>query len=221
MINARSLLGKVRLHRPDLKDSVIDFYMQESIKKLCRQTMILQEEVSINIVADTNKYTLSKAGHEINRVHLVQLLLPDGTYKILGEANIVDINNKVSEQNLKGAPISWGFDLLKSELRIYPTLQKAESFKVKYSLIPKEEIVDIAIPAETEEAIVYGCLGEIYMLPGPAMNPSLAKNYVIQYNQEVSNVKSIAILGNSGVLTVAAHPLGGKRKNNVYNPYAW
>lgn len=221
MINVRSLLGQVRLHRPDLKDSIIDFYMQESIRRLCRQTMILQDESSITVSANANTYTISKSGYDINRVHMVELQLSNGKYKILEEVNIIDINNKVNEQHEIGIASHWGFDVLKNELRIYPITKASANLRVKYSIIPQGEILDITLPPDAEEAILFGCLSEIYIIPGPAMNLQMAQNYKIQRNNEISNIKSIAILGNSGTLTMKPNPIGGRRKNGIYNPYGW
>ena len=221
MINIRSLLGQVRLHRPDLKDGIIDYYMQESVKRLCRQTMILQEEVNIIVPANTSETIISKSDYDINRVHLVKLQLPNGAFRILEEINIIDMNNKNSEQTDKGTPLCWGFDVLTNKLLLYPKIDKQFTIRVKYSMIPRGEVLEVDFPPDAEEAIVFGCLSEIYMLPGPVMNLQMAKNFGIQYNYEISNLKSIALLGNSGTLTIKSSPLGGRRKNNTYNSYGW
>ena len=220
MTNVRSMLGKVRLHRPDLKDSTIDFYAQETVRKICRQSMLLQTEQSFTASNGINFISLASENVDINRVHQVETLL-DNKYVTMQEFNFIDVNGKFNERSQTGEPGAWAFDLITNKLMIYPVPNKTYTMKVRYSYVPKGEIINVSLPVDAEDAIIYGTLSEIYLLPGPGMSPQLSQNFNVKFNNEIANLKSIAILGNSGILQVKGTPLGGLRDRNTYNPYGW
>lgn len=141
---------------------------------------------------------------------------PTGDYRTLGEGNLVDINNSLAKpDSVFGTPQVWAYDADTLTVKIFPpTSQDINNarFSIVYSYIPIGEIDTIPLLPESEEAVYYGTLGEAYMLPGPGQNLELAKNYEIKFNYEMSNLKAVAIQGNSGRLTVSSRPLGGRRR---------
>jgi hypothetical protein len=216
----RSIMGKVKNMRPDLKEAMVDYYTQESVRKICRLTMLAQKDIAITIASNANSATISDGTNDINRIHLVKMLNSNNVYKIIGEANYVDINNKVSIQDSTGVPQIWAYNVINKKLRIYPTPISSTQLIVTISYVPTGEITEIPLPPESEDCIQYGALSEILRIPGPAINLQLALNYEHKFNAEISNLKSIAILGNSGRLQADHVPLGGSRRQTS-NPYRW
>ena len=70
----RSILGKTRLHRPDLREAEIDYLTQELVRRICRLTMLAQSEITIsNISGPLTEVTVTDPnGNDINRIHLVK-----------------------------------------------------------------------------------------------------------------------------------------------------
>jgi hypothetical protein len=326
----RSILGKTRLHRPDLREAEIDYITQEIVRRICRMTMLAQNEITIDDINGplTNIVLVDPNGNDINRVHLVKwqdtviaqpalptyttssgglitgtvqyklvgvngmgwislpsnsltitglssnivtLTMPSapqsqngfayfdvyksvdsgvtwkvaninvaalqtfvdngnpslfsnatlptdatGDYRILGEGNFVQIDDSLPKpDSIFGVPNVYAYNALNGEIRLYPPpdyTQIGKRLKVTYSYIPVGEIDEIPLLPESEEAVYYGTLAEAYMLPGPGTNPQYAKDYEIKFNYEIANLKAVAIMGNSGRLTVQPNPLGGRRR---------
>ena len=143
-------------------------------------------------------------------------LEPTGDYRTLGEGNLVEVNNALAKPDaVFGTPNLWAYDAETGYIKLYPPpsqdLHQAR-FQVTYSVIPVGEIDEIPLLPESEEAVYYGTLAEAYMIPGPGANLELAKNYEVKFNFEMSNLKAIAIQGQSGRLKVISRPLGGRRR---------
>jgi len=141
---------------------------------------------------------------------------PTGDYRTLGEGNLVEVNNALAKPDaVFGTPNLWAYDAETGYIKLYPPpsqdLHQAR-FQVTYSVIPVGEIDEIPLLPESEEAVYYGTLAEAYMIPGPGANLELAKNYEVKFNFEMSNLKAIAIQGQSGRLKVISRPLGGRRR---------
>lgn len=69
----RSILGKTRLHRPDLREAELDYLTQEIVRRICRLTMLSQTE--LNYTTDgpiTQIPIVDPDGNDINRIHLVR-----------------------------------------------------------------------------------------------------------------------------------------------------
>lgn len=148
--------------------------------------------------------------------------VPTGDYRTLGEANNQAIRNSLPKPDaVAGTPNLWAYDAENDEVRLYPppsVITKEVRLTCIVSYIPVGEIDEIPLLQESEDAVIYGTLAEAYMLPGPGQNLQVAKNYEIKFNYEMSNLKAVAIQGQSGRLTVTANPLGGRRRK----PYgAW
>lgn len=216
----RSIMGKVKNMRPDIKEAMVDYYTQETVRKICRLTMLSQKNISITISANSQYVALSDGTNDINRVHLVKILNSNGSYKNLSEGNYVDINNKIAILDAKGIPQVWAYNVITKSVSFYPIPVSNTQAILTISTVPTGEINEIPLPPESEDGIVYGCLSEVLRLPGPAMNLQLAIMYEVKFNHEVSNLKSIAILGNSGRLQIDHTPLGGSLKTTS-NPYRW
>ena len=70
----RSILGKIRLHRSDLREAELDYITQETVRKICRLTMLAQKMVVLPFVGPTAQLALTdSAGEDVNRVHLVRI----------------------------------------------------------------------------------------------------------------------------------------------------
>ena len=70
----RSILGKIRLHRSDLREAELDYITQETVRKICRLTMLAQKTIVLPFVGPTAKLSLVDSnGDDINRVHLVRI----------------------------------------------------------------------------------------------------------------------------------------------------
>ena len=331
----RSILGKTRLHRPDLREAEIDYLTQEIVKRICRLTMLSKKELTYDFNGPVAKITIDNSvlgDNELNRIHFVRwqdtviqtpnaptlstisgnltgtylykvvavgpqgwvslasnsattgaitnksvkITMPqpplapngfnhfdlyrssnggsswfkssvtytsgtvtdDGTsiiwvistlpteqtgdYRNLGEGNYVDFNNKMTKpESIQGEPTTWAYNQFDQSIYFYPPVSNQElgcRIKVLVSLIPYGEIEDIPLPPEAEEAVYYGTLAEALILPGPAGNPQLAKNYEMKFNFEMSNLKAVALMGQSGRLSVMPRPLGG-RKRVPYNSF--
>jgi hypothetical protein len=69
----RSILGKTRLHRPDLREAEVDYLAQEIVRRICRLTMLAQKELTIDFAGPLAQFALiDPDGDNINRVHLVR-----------------------------------------------------------------------------------------------------------------------------------------------------
>lgn len=148
--------------------------------------------------------------------------VPTGDFRTLGEANYQGIKNSLPKPDaVSGTPNLWAYDAENNEVHLYPppsVITREVRLTCVVSYIPVGEIDEIPLLQESEDAVIYGTLAEAYMLPGPGQNLQLAKNYEIKFNYEMSNLKAVAIQGQSGRLTVTANPLGGRRRK----PYgAW
>lgn len=332
----RSILGKARLHRPDLREAEIDYLTQEIVKRICRLTMLSKRELTFEFNGPTEKITIDNSilgENELNRIHFVQwqdtviqtpnsptlstisngslngtflykvvavgpqgwvslpsqsvstgaitnktikIAMPQpplapngfnhfdlyrssnngtnwfksnitftggtttddglgiiwtastlpneqtGDYRNLGEGNYVDLNNKMQKpESVMGTPTTWAYNQFDQSIYLYPPVSNLNTgcrVKVLVSVVPLGEIEEIPLPPETEEAVYYGTLAEALILPGPAGNPQLAKNYEMKFNFEMSNLKAVSIFGQSGKMTVIPRPLGG-RKRVPYNSF--
>lgn len=326
----RSILGKTRLHRPDLREAEIDYLTQEIVRKVCRLTMLAQREIIIDFNGPITGLDITDPdGFDINRLHLVQwqdtvvttpaaptytvsgvgtnpalvwyklvavgpqnwislpgptlvvnnalnqninLTTPNlsppapngfdhydlyrstdsgltwkkstteyaqnvtfmdtgnpsgyvvselpteatGDYRILAEGNTVQVNDTIPKpETVFGVPNLWSFNALDARLKFYPppdNNQIGARVKVLYSFIPTGEIDEIPLLPEAEDCIYYGTLAEAFMLPGPATNPNQALRYEVKFNNEISNLRAVATMGNSGRLVIPPRPLGGRRR---------
>ena len=328
----RSILGKIRLHRSDLREAELDYITQETVRKICRLTMLAQKMVVLPFVGPTAQLALTdSAGEDVNRVHLVRIqestintpsapsftsvtsggtlsagtyiykvvavgpqgwislpsassnsivvtlnsvntitlpaapttrygfdhftlyrstnggstwsvaspfyaasasvvdngsltfvlsALPTyatGDYKTMSETNEVFMNDTLPKPDSSfGDPMVWAFDALTSTINLYPPASNAYAnggnLEVTYSYIPRGEIDTVPLPPEAEDGIIYGTLAEAYIFTGPSQNIQLGKMYETKFNNETSNLKSVAIQGNSGRMAIPANPLGGRRK---------
>jgi len=328
----RSILGKIRLHRSDLREAELDYITQETVRKICRLTMLAQKTIVLPFTGPTAQLALTDAaGEDVNRVHLVRIqestiytpsapsfttvasggtlsagtyiykvvavgpqgwislpsassnsivvssnsvntitlpvapttrygfdhftlyrstnggstwavaspfyaasasvvdngsltfvaatlpIYATGDYKTMSETNDVFINDTLPKPDSTfGDPMVWAFDALTSTINLYPPASNAYAnggnLEVTYSYIPRGEIDTIPLPAEAEDCIIYGTLAEAYIFAGPSQNIQLGKIYEAKFNNESSNLKSVAIQGNSGRMSIPANPLGGRRR---------
>ena len=325
----RSILGKTRLHRPDLREAEIDYLTQEIVKRICRLTMLSKKELTFDFSGPVSSIKIDSSvlgENELNRIHFVRwqdtviqtpsaptlstingtlsgtylykvvavgpqgwvslpsssastgsitsksikITLPQpplapngfnnfdlyrssnggtnwfksattytsgtitddgssiiwiastlpteqtGDYRNLGEGNYVDLNNKISKpSSTVGTPLVWAYNQFDQSIYFFPIVSNKNlgcRIKVLVSTVPNGEIEEIPLPPEAEEAVYYGTLAEALILPGPAGNPQLAKNYEMKFNFEMSNLKAVALMGQSGRLTVMPRPLGGRRR---------
>jgi len=333
----RSILGKTRLHRPDLREAELDYLTQEIVKRICRLTMLSKQELTFDFDGPVSEIAIDDSvlgDNELNRIHFVRwqdtviqtpsaptlstingtlsgtylykvvavgpqgwvslpsnsattgaitnktvkitlpqpplapqgfnhfdlyrssnggtnwfkssitytsgIITDDGTsiiwvastlpteqtgdYRNLGEGNYVDINNKMTKpESIRGVPTVWAYNQFDQSVYFYPSVSNQQlgcRIKVLVSVVPTGEIEEIPLPPEAEEAVYYGTLAEALILPGPAGNPQLAKNYEMKFNFEMSNLKAVAIMGQSGKLTVIPRPLGGRRRIR-FNSIQW
>ena len=213
--SVRSILGKVRLHRPDLKESELDYMCQEIVRKVCRQTMLGRYvvEKAYTSYADTiDSSDFNTSSKSVMRITSEEYKEGQGEYQALTEENHVEIIN--SGYNIEnGTPDTWAFDVASSKLYLYPRPRtRTFTVRVGYAYIPQGDIDTIELPQEAEDAIVYGTIAEALAVAGPAANLATSKNYEIKYNYEVSNLKSVGEFGGSGRLTVTPRPIGGRTK---------
>lgn len=188
---------------------------------LCNTSFSNTSKGNINVGIDTNNTYAGVNGSSVNYVNFETTTssLPDeptGDYRTLGEGNLVEVNNALAKpDSVFGAPNLWAYDAETGYIKLYPPPSidiTSGRFKIVYSFIPVGEIDEIPLLPESEEAVYYGTLAEAYMLGGPAHNPQLAKDYEVKFNFEMSNLKAIAIQGQSGRLRVPNRPLGGRRR---------
>jgi hypothetical protein len=119
-LRVRDLLPKVQPMRKDIEEERSIFAIQESVRKICRQTMLAQEKLS-NISAPSNPVTLvPTTGYTVNRVSLVRLLDVQGNWRVLNEYNEQAINNVYEYPDLP-AGIPNGYTYLgNSQIKLYP-----------------------------------------------------------------------------------------------------
>jgi hypothetical protein len=195
--------------------------------RLCNTGFSNINQGNITTGIDTNNTYAGVNGSNVNYVNFETSLstLPTeatGDYRILGEGNYVDVDNNIPKNDaVFGNPSMYGWDAITGKLKLWPPVSEDNTesrLKITYSYIPVGEIDEIPLLPESEEAVYYGTLAEAYMLAGPAQNLSLAKNYELKFNYEMSNLKGIALLGQSGRLAVIPRPLGG-RKRTTYTAF--
>lgn len=70
----RGLLGRIRGFRPDIKeDAEIEYHLQESVRRTCRQTMLAQENKRLVVLAGQRGVKIVPGNSaDINRIHLVR-----------------------------------------------------------------------------------------------------------------------------------------------------
>ena len=195
--------------------------------RLCNTGFSNINQGNITIGIDTNNTYSGVNGSNVNYVNFETTLsdIPTeatGDYRILGEGNYVDVDNNIPKNDaVFGNPSMYGWDAITGKLKLWPPISNYNTesrLKIVYSYIPVGEIDEIPLLPESEEAVYYGTLAEAYMLPGPGQNLALGKNYETKFNYEMSNLKGIALLGQSGRLAVIPRPLGG-RKRTTYTAF--
>lgn len=200
-ITVRSLLPKVKVFREDLEESRAIYAIQETVRKICRQTGYAQRVVTASTVALTPTVDLSSlvTNGAIYRVMLVRVYDADmQSYKTLYEYNQTTIDNYEQYRDYStGVITSWAYQG-NSVIQLYPTPTDVSTLKVTVSYIPSGEIDTIPLPEEAEEAIIAGAMAMLLMQPGPGQNMGLAKDREVLYNREIDFLKASALLGQSG-----------------------
>lgn len=130
-LTVRGLLPKVQPFRKDFEEERAIFAIQEAVRKICRQTMLAQEQLT-NVTAPDAIVTLTPtAGNSVNRVHKVELLDYDGNFKILHEYSQQYIDAVYQYPDLPiGIPTGFTY-LGNAQLHIYPKPDAVPVSKVK------------------------------------------------------------------------------------------
>lgn len=208
-ITVRSLLSKVRPFRKDLTEEDANYAIQETVRKICRQTMYAQDVVSASTVASTATVDLSSlvTTGTVLRVHLIRFLDPQSSqYKVLSAKNFDTINATTLYRNYsEGYPDSWTYKG-DSLVELYPTPDAIYTLEVTLSYVPTGEIETIPLPDEAEDAVVAGAIAYLLMLPGVGQNLSLSKDREILFNRESDALKASAMFGQ----TSRARAVGGR-----------
>ena len=90
-------------------------------------------------------------------------------------------------------------------ITFYPPTQYDSAIQVKLSYVPTLEFVDedidasIDLPMKAEDAVLYGALEHLYLLPGPEQDKTLAMNYGVKARKHMASLLSFSALGQSGM----------------------
>ncbi len=119
-LTVRSLLPKVQPMRKDLEEERAIYAIMESVRKVCRQTMMAQEKLS-NVSAPSSPVTIvPTTGYSVNRVTMVRILDQQGNWRVLNEYNETYINNIYNYPDLpQGIPAGYSY-LGNALIRLYP-----------------------------------------------------------------------------------------------------
>lgn len=200
-LTVRSLLPKVRPFRKDLTEEDAIFAIQETVRKLCRETTYAQQVVSASTVAHNAEVSLTSlvTSGAINRVHRVRILDTGmSAYKILNAVNFENVNaSQTFRDYSEGKPLDWTYKG-SGVLELYPKPDAVYTLEVTASYIPTGEIESIPLPDEAEDAIVAGALATLLLRPGTNQNLALAKDREILYNRESGGLKASAMFGQTG-----------------------
>lgn len=200
-ITVRSLLPKVKVFREDLEEDRSIYAIQETVRKICRQTGYAQQVVTASTVALTPTVNLASlvTNGAIYRVMLVRVYDTQmQSYKTLYEYNQSTIDNYEQYRDYStGVITAWAYKG-NSVIQVYPTPTGIDTLEVTVSYIPSGEIDTIPLPEECEEAVIAGALSMLMMQPGPGQNLALAKDREVLYNREIDFLKANALLGQSG-----------------------
>lgn len=200
-LTVRSLLSKVHPFRTDLEEERSIHAIQETVRKICRQTGMAKVTVAASTVANTATVSLASpvTGGDVFRVHRVRILdTALSSYRILSVVNSTDVDDVLSYRNeSEGEPVSWsyaGSDIIE----LFPTPDAIYTLEVIASYVPEGEIDTIPLPDESEDAIVAGALATLLMLPGRNQNLSLSKDREVLFNRELSWLRAATEFGLSG-----------------------
>lgn len=120
-LTVRGLLPKVQPMRKDLEEERSIFAIQESVRKICRQSMLATEKIS-NVTAPSSPVTITpSAGYSVNRVSMVRILDQQGNWRVLNEYNEAYVNNIYNYPDLpQGIPAGYSY-LGNAQIRLYPS----------------------------------------------------------------------------------------------------
>lgn len=120
-LTVRGLLPKIQPMRKDLEEERSIFAIQESVRKVCRQTMLATEKLT-NVSAPSSPVTITPStGYSVNRVSLVRILDQQGNWRVLNEYSEMYINNIYNYPDLPlGIPAGYSY-LGNAQIRLYPS----------------------------------------------------------------------------------------------------
>lgn len=119
-LTVRGLLPKVYAFRKDLEEEKSIFAIQESVRKICRQTMLARETLQNVTESAAIVQLYPSTGYSMNRVHKVEIQDYYGLWRIMDEYNqkLVDAQYSYPDQPV-GIPTGWSY-LGNGQIHVYP-----------------------------------------------------------------------------------------------------
>lgn len=208
----RSLLPRVASVRSDIDETHrFTWALRQALRWVCRTTLMARYTLpDFELNADAHLVTLtdpSSAGYQILRIHRVQAYnTTDTRWKDLVEENYFNIQNSSEDPfAVTGFPTHWALQSDWADrgvqLCVFPSLADATNLRVTVSVMPHEdspETLNVSLPPEAEDAIVYRALGHMYEVPGDQRDLKVAKYYNDMADNEAATLKAIAAHGGSG-----------------------
>jgi hypothetical protein len=205
-IQLRPLLGIYQPLRPELRRSVIEFWVQEAFREVARRSMLIRELVAFNTTANTNGYPLAvSSGNAPIQVHSAYIMGPnETTYAPLYEA-VAD----------PGAPIEAAVPTDSNTPGGYPNkyCQVGDTvyfdpcpdtniyqIKLNVSTMPLRDptLQSVNLPEIASKAIELLAAAYILKLPGPAQDPLEAQKAMASYESEMNTLRADANKGRLG-----------------------
>tara|TARA_R100001082_G_C4315906_1_gene138952 strand:+ start:58 stop:321 length:264 start_codon:yes stop_codon:yes gene_type:complete len=82
------LIELVKLHHPDMPDTLIRIYLNKALDDFCRKTRVLKGYKSVSSVANQRYYDLDSSIIEVTRVDIDNYEIP----RIVGKPEFEDVN---------------------------------------------------------------------------------------------------------------------------------
>ena len=209
MIDIRSLYGRVAFYRPDLEQAYTGNALRNICRKVCRDDLLYQTEITF-----TGRYGISEYALSVptltRAIRIMRLEFRDrttGLWNDLIEANYFQsIQANPNLTRTTGKPTRYADHF--GTLFIWPLLDAPDpdilgdtsySFRADVRLEPTvSDFVEVDIPPESEDALVYGALSEILLIPGEKANPQLAAAMNAKFVDASATLSNAARLGTSG-----------------------
>jgi hypothetical protein len=210
MITISNLFSRVAFHRPDLELALVGVCLRNTARKVARDTISMADTITFSSVLNKQEYVLTPTDPltEVIRVNRAWIYNTNTTkWDPLMEWNYIELKKTFLMNNQTfQKPTSYADKF--GTLVLYPVPNQptvvpvgtAYQIRADCRIQPIGEFKTIDLPAESEDALVFGALSELFAYPGEKNNPPEAMAYLNRFEHASANLKQAANLGTSGDL---------------------
>lgn len=194
-ISLDPIVAKIGWMRDDVRETGrLRFCIDEAVKEVCRQSLLLHGSASVNIVDGNSTIdlttTLTTANRALVRVNYLSWNNTAGNPEYLvpigyDSAIITGLDLPAT----KGTPTK--YSQFGNVLRLYPTANAAFTMTVQYSYVPTDKPDTVDLPDAAITAIEAKSFSLAMMLPGAGQNLGMAATKEIDYKNALNNLIAI------------------------------